>query len=414
MELFMCFPCFRRFNKTLFNIILITPAISFIFFSTDSHAFPRTELDLEKIVESITPTGLGANSLLPLNNQTYITVMEASMSLDDDDPIFIVPYGPDKPLQKRSVLLIPQKIMVWHEVINVIRQDMAVSITYSPASGSLAVYDTKKNGHYLQLQSDGAQYNANSVLFDANTNSRWSQMYGLAFLGTLKGAGLDILPAYWSTWSFVRDFYIDEPETAKVLVTPRSGIRRYGRDPYGSYIDKESYYYNDTLIYPVNHMDTRLPLKTPIIGFEFDNNFLALDLNYVRKKKFVNFFFGTKALLAIYDERLDIIRVFDRAVWNGKNPLIFKLENGNLIDFHTKSSWNFDGECTNGNYLGAYMKEYFGVYAFWFSWVAHNPETSVVPGNTVVPDSALDRGVGADTRGKGLKPKTPEAPKPLF
>lgn len=398
---------FQKFNKKILLCLVIS--LVNVTVSTDSYAFPRTESDLERMVEKITLTGLGPNDLLPLNRQTYVTVMEASMALDDNEQIFIIPYGPKKPLQQRSVLLIPQRIMVWHEVLNVIRQDSAFAVTYSPVAGALAVYNTKKNAYYLQLQADGSQHDGNSVLFDTNTNSLWSQLYGLSFFGTLKGTGLDILPSYWSSWVYVKEFFENSPN-AKVLATPRSGVRRYGKDPYGSYNNQENYYFDDTFIYPISRTDTRLPIKTPILGLEMDNNFLAIDLAYVRKKKFVNFFFGSKALLAVYDDRLNIIRVFDRTVWNGKNPLIFKLENDTIIDFHTRSTWNLDGECTSGGYLGGFMKEYFGVYAFWFSWAAHNPETSIIPGDTVVPDSALNKGIDSEGLGKGLKPKGLDKP----
>ena len=292
--------------------------------------------------------------------------------------------------------------MVWHEVLNEITKDRAFAVTYSPVSGALAVYNTKKPKYSLQLQSIGSQYNANSILIDLNTNSSWSQMYGMAFFGPLQGVGLEIMPVYWTTWRKART-YFDDPENVKVLSTPRANGKRYGKDPYGSLTNEDSFYFNNTLIYPVARVDIRLPLKSQVIGIEMDNNFMAIDVDYVRKKKCVNFFFGEHALVAAYDDKLGAVRIFKRSIWKGKDPLIFKKEGDNLVDFHTRSTWSMDGVCQSGNYVGAYIQETFGIYSFWYSWAAHNPETEIVPGESVVPDSALEVGLFQDNQlGKGL------------
>jgi len=386
---------------------LLTLLLSLTLYPAHVEAFPRTTDDLDLMVESIVNTELGPSSMPAINKQSYIEVGEASTSLDDSDVIFIIPIGPEKPLKERDVILIPQKILVWHEVLNVVTKDKAFSVTYSPVAGSLAVYDTKINKFSLMLQSTGSQYNANSILQDLNTNSLWSQMYGMSFFGPLQGTGLKIMPCYWTTWRKARDFFTNQ-KNAKVLSSPRGGSR-YGRDPYGSFTNEDSFYFNDTLVYPVTKVDMRLPLKTQVIGIEMDNKFMAIEVAYVRKKKAVNFFFGEHALVAVYDEALGAIRIFNRSVWNGKDPLIFRTEEdmltkeNKLVDFHTKSKWSMDGVCQSGNYLGAYIQEVFGVYSFWYSWAAHNPETETVPGNSVVPDSALEVGISKDNQlGKGL------------
>lgn len=387
-------------------ILLYFLFISFFLISINhstAYAFPKNKNDLESMAEELANTGLSPSDLPPLNNATFIDISAASMSFDDSDIIFIVPVGPEKPLQEREVILIPQKVLVWHEVLNLMNKDTALAITYSPVSGSLAVYNTRTKDYFLQLFFQGSVYDGNSVLMDSNTNSLWSQLYGLSFFGTLAGTGLEIMPCYWSTWYNIRRFY-EGKENAKVLSTPRGG-RRYGKDPYGSYLHKESFYFNNSLIYPVKKVDVRLNLKSQVIGLEIDNKFIAIEVEFIKEKKCVNFFFGMHPLVAVYDERLDIVRIFERIVWDGKDPLIFKIDNdGVLRDFHTKSSWTNDGVCEYGNYTGAYMKEQFGVYAFWYAWATLNPETEIVPGDSVVPDSALEVGMPVDNQlGLGLK-----------
>jgi len=403
-------PAFDYFSKERYIYLqefimkILTLLLSFFFFlsgnfiiNLNSYALPQTQEDLEYIAEHLVNTGMNENNLKPLVNPIFTSVSLASMLLDENEPVFIVATGKLKPLKERDVIILPQKIMVWHEVLNMIAQDKSFAVTYSPISGTLATYNTRRDNLYLQLQADGRQYNANSVLMDINTNSRWSQMYGICFLGTLMGSGLELLPSYWTTWDKALRFYIDK-DNARVLLTPRSTNKRYGKDPYGSYNDPESFYYNDQLIYPISNLDTRMRLKEMVIGLELDKKVVAININYVKKKGIVNFFFDKYALVAVHDKALDVVRIFDRTVWFGKDPLVMVKDSSKTFkDLQTQSTWDFDGVCRGGNYLGTYMKEYYGIYSFWYSFAANNPETETVPGKSEVPDSALEIGAFNDT-----------------
>ncbi len=381
------------------NLLLLI-MISLIFYPLKINAFPKNTEELISITEQIINSDIASQNIPPLNVQNYLSITEADLSLDYSDIVFVVPIGPVKPLQEREVIIIPRRYMIWHEVMNIINRDMAIAVTYSPVSGTLATYNTKKNDAFLQLEYNGGYYNANSILRDINTNSLWSQLYGLSIAGTYQGEGLNILACYWTTWEKARTFYNAKPN-AKVLGLPRTE-QRYGTDPYGNIADQNSFYHNDNLIFPVSNIDLRLGLKTQIIGLEIDSFFTAIDINFVREKKSVNFFLGGTPLIAVYDNKLGVVRIFKREVWTGKNPLIFTFENNNLIDLQTKSTWNLDGICISGNYLGAFMQEVFGIYSYWYSYAAHNPETETIPGNSMVPDSALETGNIDNPLSKGL------------
>lgn len=95
-------------------------------------------------------------------------------------------------------------------------------------------------------------------------------------------------------------------------------------------------------------------------------------------------------MLAVLDPRLNVVRVFDRTVWD--SPVLFTEENGRLVDVDTRSTWSYDGTALSGKLKDARLDEFFGMYAFWFAWAAFHPETLLVPGPSVVPDSALVKG----------------------
>lgn len=349
-----------------------------------AQAMPRSLPELRGMTEQLLKTGLVHGDIPSLNSPTFVVVGEASMALEANDPVFVVPL-PD------GVRIYPQKILVWHEVVNEVVQGQPFCITYCPLSGCLAVYSSRADNQNLFLDAEGRLYNSNAVLIDRNTGSLWSQLLGMSFDGPLIGTGLRIQPCYWTTWSHAREFY----PNAKVLQTPRGGWRNYNRDPYGSYLTPGSYYDDERILYPITHLDSRLPAKRQILGLEIDTNFMAVDIDYVRKAKVVNFYSGLKPLVALYDKRLDVARVFVRNVWEGRTPALFTLQDGKLLDVQTRSEWNVDGRCVQGNLEGASMEQKFGIYAFWFAWASFNPETELVPGPSVVPDSALVMGDGA-------------------
>lgn len=342
---------------------------------------PRSAEELQSIMDSLTKTSVGYGQIPSINRGRYLSVGDASLSLERRDPVFIVffPSGPK---------IYPQKIMVWHEVVNEVFDGVPYCITYAPITGCVAAYESRVDGLELVLDNEGRLYNNNSVLIDRNTGSLWLQIIGMAFSGPLFGKGLRHIPVWWTTWHYAREAY----PKAQVLSASARDRKPYGRDPYGSYFVPGSYYSDDRILYPlaVSKMDRRLHPKTRILGFEFENLLFAVVESEIKAKKVVNFFIGPQAMVAFLDTRVDVVRVFDRQVWD--RPLLFKNDNGRLVDIETGTEWSFDGKALNGNLKGASMDEYVGIYAFWFGWAAFNPESLIVPGPTVVPDSALIKG----------------------
>lgn len=376
-----------KLSRTFVTAVCLTA-----FLTPAAHALPRSLADLKGIPDQLTQTGLGHGDIPSINNYMVLPMNEALMSLDPDDPVFVVPL-PD------AVHIYPQKVLVWHEVVNEVIKGQPYCISYSPLSGALAVYYARADQQNLIFDADGRLFNSNSILIDRNTGSLWSQIWGMAFDGPMKGMGLDILPCYWTRWKYAREVY-REVENVKVMQTPRGGFRNYNRDPYGSYlIPGNNYYYDERILYPLQQLDSRMYPKTQVIGLEVDKNLIGIDVEYVRKRKVVNFFSGLVPLVAVHDPDLDVARIFVRSIWEGRPPALFTWRDGQILDIMTRSVWNAQGQCVAGNLQGASMAEKFGIYAFWFAWAAANPETETVPGASVVPDSALEFGKAAGSEG---------------
>ena len=352
----------------LFCLLLLLPS--------GSQGRPQSYQDLKRIADNLVVTSIKYGAIPAIFNPSYIKVQEADLSMEREEIVFVVmmPDGPH---------IYPQKILVWHQLVNELIDDNAYVVTYCPITGTLAAYDASMNGLNLLFDNEGRLFDGNSVLIDRNTGSLWLQELGMAIEGTLMGRGLPMLTVYWTTWGAASKVF---PE-AKVLDAP-NGRKAYGRDPYGNYLRTGSYYDNDVTIYRMQRLDRRLHKKTPVLCFELQGVLLAIDIKYVKRKGAVNFFLGPQALVAMHDTKLDVVRVYDRKVW--AEPFLYVRRNGRIFDIHTHSIWDpATGTAVGGTMKGASLKQFYGNYAMWMAWSSMNPETFVIPGPGEVPEKLL-------------------------
>ncbi len=342
-----------------------------------AQAIPRSPEALALMSNRLINTNVPYGAISSLNRPNFGTMMDADLSMNDQDPVFIVQF-PDGPR------LYPQNIMVWHQVANEFIGNAAYAITYCPITGTLAAYQSTLDKTPLYFDVEGRLYDGNSVLIDRNTGSFWLQALGMAFEGPLAGRGLAKVPVFWTTWGAAKRMYTDIP----VLSKPSGSRKAYGRDPYGNYLRSGNYYDNDILAYPVQYTDMRLPYKNSVLGMELGQHRLAIDIDYVKKNGVINFFLADMPLLAVHDVKLDVVRVFNRQVW--EKPSLFVMEYGKLIDIESKSVWDSStGKAIEGNMKDASMAQYFGIYSMWFNWFNLNPETYLIPGPGEVPKEVL-------------------------
>ena len=107
-------------------------------------ARPRSMEDLARISNKLLSTGVSYGAIPSLYRPKYDRIQEANLSSSDDDIVFVVML-PDGPR------IYPQRIMVWHQVVNEIVDDLAYAITYCPTTGTLMAYDASMAGLNLIL-----------------------------------------------------------------------------------------------------------------------------------------------------------------------------------------------------------------------------------------------------------------------
>ena len=344
--------------------------------------------DLRRFADLIQRTGVGPDKIPALYKPEYMSISDANLSMDNNEYVFVVKY------KKDLVHIYPQRILVWHEVVNDVLPDDegnmpsvrlygpqdpagdSYTITYSPLTGSVVAFRSMASKYPSSFGVSGSILNGNTVLYDRLSHSMWSQLLAVCIEGPFRGKRLDRIPVLWARWGGVKERYA---ETGKVL-TRATGFRRsYGKDPYGNYQAAGTYYDDNRLPFPVSYLDPRLPPKKRILGIEADAARGAVIEEAVKTQKVLNFTLGVVPMVALYDEGLDAIRVFDRRLPDQEKPLTFALIADKLVDEQTRSEWTTTGECTYGRLREKMLTEVISTNAMWFAWASFHRGTQIFP-----------------------------------
>jgi hypothetical protein len=270
----------------------------------------------------------------------FSSVADANRFLDPKDIVFGI-------VRNGEARAYPQRILVWHEIVNDVVGGEPLAITYCPLTGTAIGF---KRGS-TTFGVSGMLVNSNLVMFDRATASRWPQVLGRAIEGDHAGNRLEEFPVIWTTWERWRQAY---PET-RVLSDRTGFVRNYNRDPYGRYNPRGGYYTSERTLFPVRHSDDRLPRKAVVIGARTPDGAIAFLKERVRQEGTLHGEVGGVNYTAEYLEPLDtavIVRNPKRAQVDIRGP--FDVPDGegqervNVLD------------------------------AMWFAWHAFYPESTLV------------------------------------
>ncbi|MHA1989887.1 MAG: DUF3179 domain-containing protein [Candidatus Hodarchaeales archaeon] len=310
----------------------------------------------QELQSNIRSGGPPPDGIPPIEDPVYLTVSEATSVLLDDDIVFGFNDG------NGNVLAFPQYVMVWHEIVNEQFNDLKISFTYCPLTGSAVGFV----GHFLTIETtfgtSGKLLNSNLVMYDRDSDSLWPQILGESINGDNQGQELEKVQLFWTTWGKWSERY---PSTL-VLSQSTGFSRNYGSDPYG-----ETYYSAGGPLFPVMEQNNILPDKSVVIGIDYQNEQTAIQKSVLQEHKIINTNVGSQNVSIFYDEQLDVARVYKSNI-DGQD-FTFKYEAGKFIDIETNSTWTIDGESSNGNLESVV---YFDV--MWFAWFAYNPNTTII------------------------------------
>lgn len=234
-----------------------------------------------------------------IDKPQYTSAKEADAWLLPNDVVFGVQ-------QDGFIAAYPQRILVWHEIVNDRIADRPVSITYCPLTGTaIGFYGNVAPDVSAQFGVSGKLVNSNLVMYDRASDSYWPQVLGKAINGPAIGIALSEFPVTWTTWERWKRKH---PNTL-VLSRSTGYFRNYDRggDPYGSYLDRsKGYYDSDTVLFSPIHDDRRLHPKAVVVGVrDAKGNALAIKKDTLRQRGTIESKLGGRTVIVYYDAELD-------------------------------------------------------------------------------------------------------------
>lgn len=323
--------------------------------------------ELDRLDEAVASGGPGKDGIPPIDEPVFVSAKEMDDLLEPDDMVFVLDYGGE-------IRVYPQKVLVWHEIVNEEVAGERISVTYCPLTGStMAFKGHAPRGDPLTFGTTGKLVNSNLLMYDRQTESQWPQILGRAINGEMKGASLEEIPLTWTMWEWWKE---RGPEDAPVLSTKTGYIRSYGTDPYGSYSGSYPGYYNSpNTLFPLLAKSERLEPKEVVVGVKAGDARHAIIKETALKKGVWNLELGDQAVVAAADPDLETVWVFDRQL-DGNTLEFHSGESGSLLDGRGRT-WNRKGLALEGQ--GDESLPAANFYdVMWFAWYAFYPETRLV------------------------------------
>ena len=321
---------------------------------------------LEDFTKHIQSGGPPKDGIPPIDKPKYVSAADAKKFLNPKDIVFGLDY-------QGVVKAYPQKILVWHEIVNEEVKGEKLAITYCPLTGSAVGFRGRApDGTTLTFGTSGKLVNSNLVMYDRQTDSQWPQILGIAIDGKSKGMALEEIPLDWTHWSRWRG---QHPDT-QVLSTETGYFRSYGRDPYGSYDKSGTYYDSGGPLFPVMAKDNRFEPKEVVVGVKANGRQMAIHKQALRQKRVMNTSLAEVPLAGIYDAEFDVVRVFVRQL--AAKAANFASDKGRVVDELTNSEWTPTGRALSGKLAGTQLKQQASYDVMWFAWHAFFPNTQVL------------------------------------
>lgn len=264
----------------------------------------------------------------------------------------------------------PLTVLSWHEVVND-HLDGPLLVTYCPICRSGMVADRLVNGEPAQFGVSGLLHEENLVLYDARTESLWSQIEARAIDGPLAGTQLALRPSTLTTWSAWQETH---PDT-EVLLPPPLSNTVLGRL-------KINYDFNlyaqwsalDDELGTNDYSDTRLPRKALVLGIADDGEAVAYPYLELQYDRVVSDTVGDLPVVVVLGPD-DNLLAYDRRI-DGR-PLRFRPVDSAMVG--GGSRWDpATGVAFDGPFEGQRLDAVPGTTTmYWFAWLAFHPDTTV-------------------------------------
>lgn len=222
---------------------------------------------------------------IPAINQPEFGAISDITFLHKKDTMMVVEYN-------GILKAYPRKIMQSHEIVNDYFAGKPLMISYCPLCGTAVAFIPIIDGRRVEFGVSGLLHNSDLVMYDRKTASLWGQITGRAIVGSKTGERLKTVSVGVLSWDELKQQYPD----SQILLRPKGNKSQYKKFRYKKYTQSQK------LMFPVSARDARLAAKKFVYGIEIDNEFIAFEEKYLKKRSPLVESFGKRTLQVAYDK----------------------------------------------------------------------------------------------------------------
>jgi len=358
-----------------FQLTVLTPVSADSLSRLKTTEWKLTNFDIFDVDPSeILSGGPPKDGIPAIDNPKFVSYEEAMPWLADNEPVVAFEHGG----QARAY---PLQILIYHEIVNDKVGGKAVSVTFCPLCNASIVFDGEIEGTTLDFGTTGRLRNSDLIMYDRQTESWWQQFTGKGIIGDYTGTRLQQLPSQIISFATFRDVFAD----GEVLSQETGFRRRYGNNPYSGYDDID----NNPFLYR-GDLDPRLPPMERVLSIPVASGYQLVPLSKLEQEPLITIqsdktpvvvFALSTAASALDDESIANSRDVPAAAAfhaeHNNQKLTFSIDDGQITDSETGSTWNVLGHAINGKLKGERLQQIDSGVHFAFAWLAFDPDAVV-------------------------------------
>lgn len=215
----------------------------------------------------------------------------------------------------------PIPILSSHEIVNDVVGGEPVAITWCPLCYTALVFSRRVEGqhHPLTFGVSGKLLYNTLVMFDRQTQTLWSQLYGFALQGTLAGTSLMVFPSTHTEWDVWKSQYPETLVLSKTLTCKQFGCGSYGDSVRFKYVvDPYVSYYNNP---QEGVIDAQIPreanmpkAKKRVLGVRFSGKMRAYPFEIFTRQDVINDVIGGQPILVWFEPETQTAGAFLRQI----------------------------------------------------------------------------------------------------
>ena len=382
----------RHLSKILIGIGVLALVVSALIFALFANGQPEAAPTDEPILIPPPPVVdpetisnlLPRDSIPAIDDPQYAPAAEADDFMDADEMVIGVVINGD-------ARAYPIPILSSHEIVNDVIGGWPVAVTWCPLCYTALVFSRQVEGlpEPLTFGVSGKLLDNTLVMYDRQTESLWSQLYGAAIDGSLADSRLSFFPSTLTEWQAWREQHPDTLVLSKPLTCSQFNCGTYATNPRGSYdVDPYASYYNSADEGVLNRSLARdegrvngRP-KERVLGLRVAGLDRAYPFQTLKTQPLVNDTLNGEPVLVWFDPDTQTGAAYLRRVDGA--TLTFRHspdDPGILIDGQTGSEWlATTGEAVSGHYRGERLPPLVATTAFAFGWYSYFPNSETFDG----------------------------------